>query len=110
VHQDNVWGVVLKPGCQIAFSHPAIQDFIGFPAPVTFMIRIETLALDGVGSRLPGQIMVITVAGSISAALAWMSYHSFEKPFLTLKRAFRTRPAAAEIEAREGKAPARRSR
>lgn len=62
------------------------------------------------GSRLPGQIMVITVAGSISAALAWVSYHSFEKPFLTLKRAFRTRPAAAEIEAREGKAPARRSR
>lgn len=48
------------------------------------------------GGAMVGQIVFYLVVGSVTLAVAWLSYHLFEKRFLKLKSLF---PSTAEIKA-----------
>ena len=64
------------------------------------------------GSQLPGVLLLAAVGMSMSYALAWLSYHVYEKPFLELKRYFPSWSAArttAPVDARPGTSSSHRA-
>ncbi len=40
------------------------------------------------GSTLPGELLFVAVAGALSLAVAWLSWHLWEKQFLKMRRLF----------------------
>jgi peptidoglycan/LPS O-acetylase OafA/YrhL len=67
--------------------------------PVALFLRDHVVSVQSLprffGLQLPAQFIFMLLAGSISFALAWLSWHLYEQHFLKLKRFFPYRPEPA---------------
>jgi peptidoglycan/LPS O-acetylase OafA/YrhL len=92
------------------FSHPALMFFgqyayglyvvhllVGFTLADVIARRTDVPTV--YGSFIPGSIGFMLLAGAASVAVAWVSWHAFEKQFLKLKRFFPYDEAAAQRDA-----------
>ena len=101
-------------GVARVFEHPALR-WVGkysyglyvFHLPVIGALLWRDLVplKGGVGSRLLGVLLIAAVAAVVSCAVAWLSYHAYEKHFLGLKRYFATRPRPGDQNERVSVAP-----
>jgi peptidoglycan/LPS O-acetylase OafA/YrhL len=82
----------------MAFGRYSYALYI-FHQPVSLFLRDYVVSVQSLprffGSQLPAQFIFMLLAGSISFALAWLSWHLYEQHFLKLKRFFPYRPEPA---------------